>query len=105
MNINDVPPEAVKLAPGAAGALAAMLWLKDTWPRRLCMFLAGAAMSRIGSSDVAHLVGLSEGFAGFLLGLFGMAVASKTFETWQALDIGGILRDWIRKIAGLPAKE
>ncbi len=105
MNINDLPPEVAKAAPGAVGSLAAMLWLKDSWPRRMSMFVAGAALSRFGTEDVSRIVGLSPGFTGFLLGLFGMAVTAKTFETWQALELGSILRDWLRKMAGLPAKE
>jgi len=102
MNLNDLPPEAAKAFPGVVGSLAALLWIKDTWPRKAAMFVAGAAMSRYGAEWVAKLVGMNEGFAGFLLGMFGMAIAAKLFETWQGLELGLILRDWLRKMAGLP---
>jgi len=103
--MNDIPPEVMKVLPGAAGSFVSMLFIKDTWPRRIAMFLAGGALSYFGTPWAVKFVGLDAGFAGFLLGLFGMAIVARVFEAWQTFDLGAILLEWIRKILGLPAKE
>lgn len=104
MNLNDIPPELGKAVPGAVGSLFSLFWIKETWPRRLAMFLGGSALSMYGTDDAARLTGLNGGFTGFLLGLFGMAMAGKLFEAWGRLELGSIVGDWLRKIAGLPPK-
>jgi hypothetical protein len=48
---------------------------------------------------------MDEGFAGFLVGLFGMSVVKKIFDLWTSFDLSSILSDWIRKVLGLPPKE
>lgn len=101
MNFNDVPPEVTKVAPGAIGAFFSLLWIKEAWPRKVVMFLAGAALSRFGNANVSAWSGLDVGFTGFLLGLFGMSIVAKMFEVWQKFDLGAILSEWLRKILGL----
>jgi len=103
--MNDIPPEVLKAVPGAVGSAASMLFIKDTWPRRAAMFCAGAALAYWGSQWASRFTGLDVGFAGFLLGLFGMAAVAKLFETWQKFELGALFADWLRKVLGLPAKE
>ena len=98
-------PEVVKTAPGVVGSLVSMLFIKEPIVRRLAMFLAGAALARFGTPWLARLSGLDEGFAGFMLGLFGMAVIAKMFQAWETFELSLILRDWMRKVLGLPARE
>lgn len=69
------------------------------------MFIAGWACSIFGAPHAASWLGFSEGFAGFLLGLFGMAIVDKIFETWKALELGKILSAWIRKLLNLPQED
>ena len=104
MVMPDIPPELVKVVPGTVGSLVSMLFIKDTWPRKVAMFVAGAGLARYGSEPLSGFTHLSEGFAGFLLGLFGMAVVAKVFDTWDHFDVGTILVEWVRKVLGLPAK-
>lgn len=106
MTLPDWPVEALKTLPGVLGSLVASMFFKEvSWRRRWGMFLAGAAISYYGGAWAAAKAGLEQGFAGFLLGLFGMAFVQKVFEMWETFDLTSILRDWLRKVAGLPAKE
>lgn len=98
-------PEVAKVAPGALGALVSLMWIRDTWPRRLAMFGAGAAFARFGTADMSRMTGLNDGLTGFLLGLFGMAVVASVFLGWEKLDVSIILRDAIRQFLRLPPKE
>jgi hypothetical protein len=72
-------------APGVLGSLAALLWIKDTWPRRMGYVLAGSAASHYASPYAALLLNTDQGLAGFLIGLFSMAVAAKCFETIESV--------------------
>ncbi len=100
----EIPPEVRSAAPGVFGSLVATLWIHDTWPRRFAMFLAGAAFSRYGTATAVSWSGLDEGFAGFLLGLFGMALVSGAFEALKANPIGPIFTEWLRQVLRLPPK-
>lgn len=84
----DVTGEAVKAAPGVVGALVALRWMPGTPFQRATAFLGGAAASYYGTDHLVHALELSPGFTGFLLGLFGMAIASKVFEAIDGLRIG-----------------
>lgn len=84
----DVADEALKAAPGALGALVALRWMPGTPFQRATAFLGGAAASYYGTDHLVHALELSPGFTGFLLGLFGMAIASKVFEAIDGLRLG-----------------
>lgn len=101
MAFPDLPPEIGKHLAGPAGSLVALFWLRGTIARKCGMFAAGWALSFYGSSHVASWLGFNEGFAGFLLGLFGMSIVDKTFEAWNTLEVGVILKDWLRKRLGV----
>lgn len=101
-----IPPEDYSAdLPGVIGSLVSLLFLSDTLGRRFLMFIAGCAFAYFGSAWASKTSGLDPKFAGFLLGLFGMVAVSKTFQTWNDLELTFILRDWLRKLLGLPAKE
>ena len=84
----DVTGEAVKAAPGIVGALVALRWMPGTPLQRLSSFVGGSAASYYGTDHLAHALELSPCFTGFLLGLFGMAIASKVFEAINGLRLG-----------------
>lgn len=90
---------AAKLA-GIAGAVVSMRFVQGTWPERLTMAISGALFSYYAAPWVGKLTGLPEGLAGFLLGLFGMAVVSKIWEWFQTAPLGQILTDWLKKKLG-----
>jgi hypothetical protein len=77
--------EVARATPGLIGAIAAMFWIKDTWPRRVAYVFVGAASSYYGSGALSTILGTEKGLAGFLIGLFGMAIAAKVFETIESV--------------------
>lgn len=90
---------AAKLA-GLAGAIVSMNFLQGTWPARISMALSGALISYFAAPHVATKTSIPEGLAGFLLGMFGMAIASRAWEWIQTAPIGAIWQaalDWITK--------
>ncbi|HJY06548.1 MAG TPA: hypothetical protein VJ323_09530 [Bryobacteraceae bacterium] len=106
----DRIPDAVsnelwKSLPGMVGALTALLLSRDVWVRKIPLFIVGSVAARFGNHDAARILGLDEGFAGFLLGVFGMAVLAKVFDVWTGLDLGPMLKEWLRSVLHLPPQE
>lgn len=100
-NLETAYPDLGKHLAGPLGALVALLWLTGSWLRKTAMFMAGWALSYYGSPAAAEWLGFSEGFSGFLLGLFGMSIVDKIFEVWQSMEFGVIFKDWLRKKLGV----
>lgn len=100
-----IPVEVQKLLPGVIGSLGALLWIKAPWPRRVAMVALGSAASYYGGPHLATTVGMGEGLAGFLVGLFGMSVVDSIFRTWQDMGLTSIVREFVRARLGLPPKE
>lgn len=99
---NEVPQELLNALPGATGSLIGVVLMRGVqWGRRIGMFLGGAGLAYWGSPWAAKAAQLEPGFAGFLLGLLGMRLVSKVIDTWDALELGTLLRDVIRKWFGL----
>lgn len=86
-----------KLA-GVAGAALSLRFVSGSWPERLTMALGGAVVSYYAAPWVAQRIGLPEGLAGFLLGLFGMALISKV---WEAIQQTPIAEAWSGLIAAV----
>lgn len=82
----DWPPEVTRHTPGLLGAIAATLWIKDTWPRRVAYVAVGSIASHYGSPSVAAWLASDPALSGFLVGLFSMACAAKAFEALEALS-------------------
>lgn len=99
----DIPPDLARHAAGPAGALTAMLFMRGTpWPQRLAMALAGGVASYYGAPVLAGVYPvLTPGGAGYMLGLCGMAVVAKTLATWEALDMGALLRKKLAALLGV----
>ena len=77
----------VAKAPGLAGGLASMAFIKGTFKERLSMALCGAALSVYATDYIAQTLTIPPGLAGFLVGLFGMAICSKAWEAIQSAPI------------------
>ena len=94
----DIPPDLARHVAGPAGAMTAMLFMGGVpWPKRLAMAVAGGVAAFYGAPVLAAVYPvLTPGGAGYMLGLCGMAVVAKAFSTWEALDLGPLLR---RKLA------
>jgi hypothetical protein len=83
--VND-PTELTKHAPDFLGSLTAMFLLKNTWPRRIALFIAGMGAAYYGSPYVAGHTGADPSLSGYLTGLFSMAIVAKIFESIEALQ-------------------
>ena len=64
--------------------------------------IAGAALARYGTDSVSRWSGLDDGFTGFLIGLFGMALVAKAFAASERVELAPIFVEWLRKFLGLP---
>lgn len=94
-------PDLKDLLPGALGSFgAAALWLKGPWGRRITMASLGSVASFYGSPYLATAMGMTEGLAGFLLGLFGMAVVDNIFKAWHERGFIETIRDVFAAIRG-----
>ncbi len=90
---------AVKLA-GVVGAMVSMRFINGTWPERLSLAASGAVLAYFASPWLAERLSLPEGLTGFLVGFFGMAVASKAWETIQAFPMAAVWQAVIDRIRG-----
>lgn len=100
---NDFDVIAAKLA-GVAGALVSMRFLQGSWPQRISTAICGALISFYAAPYVSARVGIPEGLGGFLMGLFGMAIASRLWEWVQTTPVAGVWQiviDWLKKRAGV----
>ncbi len=101
---NDISFEllAGKLA-GVAGAVVSMKFLQGTFMERAFMAMSGAIVSYYATPWLSPKIGLPEGFTGFLVGMFGMAVASRGWEWVQTTPVAAlwqIVLDWLARRSG-----
>lgn len=84
-----------KLIAATAGALVSMRFVTGSVTERVCMAGGGACFSYYASTPMALWLGApnAEGLVGFLIGLFGMAVAAKMYEAIMALDAPKMAQD------------
>lgn len=95
----DIDVVAAKLA-GVAGAFVSMRYLQGTWPARLSMAGGGSLISYYAAPHLASVTSMPEGLTGFLLGLFGMAIASRAWEWVQQAPVGALWQAVIDRIRG-----
>lgn len=95
----EIDPVIAKAGPGLIGSLVAVGLMRDVSPsRRVIAFIAGAACSYYGSDTVVLMLpAVKEGFAGFVIGLFGMALVVKVYETLDDIKPAQLLRDFLSK--------
>lgn len=102
MNFNDLPPELGKHLAGPAGSAVALFFLKGTWRTYTGALLGGIAMSHyIGPVVTDTFPKLGPETSGFLVGLFGVVVVKKLFDTWVQFDAGTLLKEKARRVLGL----
>ena len=94
---HEIPQELLKAVPGTLGALVALRWIAGTPLQRLASVFGGAGTSYYGGDYVAAITGAHLGFSAWLLGLFGMAIAHKIFESIAAFDLGARMNKLLTK--------
>lgn len=85
-------------APGLIGSVVALLWVRDTWKRSVACVGGGMASSYYVSPSVVVWTSADPSLAGFLVGLFSVAVAAKLFETIDAVQPRSVIDRILRKI-------
>ena len=75
-----------KFFAGLFGSLVSLRFVQGTVWQKFNMLISGALFSWYGTSVAVHYWGEEvEHVAAFFIGLFGMSVASKLYETVQAV--------------------
>jgi hypothetical protein len=95
----DIPPEVREVAPGAIGSATALLFMRDSWKRSVGLFLSGWVSAVILGPHVARTMNAPVEVAGWLTGLFGMAVVAGIFDTWANWDKTAAIRELWRAMA------
>ncbi|MBC9904836.1 hypothetical protein DXK93_11335 [Achromobacter sp. K91] len=99
MNIQDFDALAAKLA-GVLGAAVSMRYLQGSWPARLSMAASGSLVAYYAAPYLSLLLEIPEGLAGFLTGMFGMAIVSRGWEVVQTVPIGALWQAVIDRVRG-----
>ena len=87
-----------KNAPGAIGAFVALGFVRGpTWWHTFLAYVGGCACSIFGTDYAVQWTGADAGLVGFLLGLFGMSVVSKTHEAIAAVRPGEVVAKLLAK--------
>jgi len=90
----DIPPEIHKSVPGLAGTLTALLFVRgDGWKRVIGTCIAGAFIARIIGPLAADVMHSSPEVAGYVTGLFGMAIVAKMFDMILGFDAKQAAKD------------
>lgn len=79
--------QVTEIAPGVIGALVALRWVGGTPWQLGAALLGGSSCAYYGTPHVAGWLGVSAGLSGFLLGLFGMAIASRVFDAVSKIEL------------------
>lgn len=81
-----IPPEAVKTAPGFAGAFMTLfLSHGQPWSLRIALVVGGSVSGPLGGLASAEFFNVGPavaGFYGWIAGLFGMYIA---FQLWKRI--------------------
>jgi hypothetical protein len=96
----DWRDHAEQVLPGAVGALVALGWIGGGAKQLAASVLGGCGAAYYAAPLVAGWFTVSEGLSGFMLGLFGMAVASRVFEAIAAFPIARVV-EWLLKRFGI----
>lgn len=92
-----------KLGAAMAGAAVSMLFMGGEWKKRIAQGCVGVPFAMYLAPSVDAVLdgfeltrGIDSLGAGVLTGVFGIAVVSYCFEVLRQLQLGLILREWIR---------
>lgn len=93
----DIPPELIKALPGTIGSIVALRWISGSPLQRIAAVVGGVAASWYAGEHAAAWLDVNPGLAGFLIGLFGMAVAAKVFELIAQINAPALLDRVLRR--------
>lgn len=101
----SIPDTLAKFGVGLAGAFVSLRFVQGSLWERFLMTIGGAFLSYTATTPTAKWLGMSdaEGMVGFLIGLLGMALMAKVYETIQtfaAPELSRALLEKLRKFLG-----
>lgn len=77
-----------------------MRFLQGSRTAKASMAATGAILAYYGSPYLSLALGIPEGLAGFLTGMFGMAIVSRAWEAVQAAPIAALWQALIDRVRG-----
>lgn len=92
----DWKDQVAQVLPGSLGALAALRWISGSTWHLLLSLIGGAAFGFYGGSWAVAWADVDPGWARFLLGLFGMAAASRIMVAIDSFPVEKIAA-WFRR--------
>jgi O-antigen ligase len=96
--MDDWRQEAGNILPGLIGAIVALRWVGGSPLQTAAALCGGTAASYYGGTAAAGWLGVSVALAGFVVGLFGMAISSRIFEAIAAIPIGRVIEAMLKKL-------
>lgn len=99
LNFQDFDFLAAKFA-GVLGAFVSMRYLDGSWHARLGLAASGALVAYYTSPYLSLLLGIPESLAGFLTGVFGMAIVTRGWDAVQTAPIGALWQAVIDRVRG-----
>jgi hypothetical protein len=97
MQQHEIPPELIKALPGTIGSIMALRWISGSPLQRITAVCGGAGGAYYGAPYLGATMGADLSLAGFLIGLFGMAVAAKCFEVIALINPQALLDKLLRR--------
>ena len=99
--------DVIKVISGSAGSVVSLRFVQGTWYEKILMTFGGAVLSYFATQYVADYVGMqnAEGLVGFLIGLFGMAIASKLYEVIQVIDTKSLSKNLVNWLLRRPSSK
>jgi hypothetical protein len=97
---DQIPQELRNAAPGVAGSLLALAFLRRPPLQMLGIFLGGCLLAHFGTQWLAELLDMPrfDGLLGFLTGMLGMRLIEKTYELIEVVDVKDL---WTRVLKRL----
>jgi hypothetical protein len=97
MQQHEIPPELIKALPGTIGSIVALRWISGSPLQRITAVCGGAGGAYYGTPYLGATMGTDLGLTGFLIGLFGMAIAAKCFEVIALINPQALLDKLLRR--------
>lgn len=85
----ELPPELQKAAPGIAGSFTALLLMMvrgEQFKHAFLLCVAGALLANFMGPVAAEVMHSTQAVAGYVSGVFGMAVVAKIFDMIVTFD-------------------
>lgn len=85
----DLPPEFSKAAPGLAGSFTALLLMVvrgEKFKHAFLLGIAGAFLANFVGPVAAEIMHSTQAVAGYVSGVFGMAIVAKIFDMIVSFD-------------------